>query len=378
MAELEKVTAELAKVRLANKQTGPFAIRVRDEELTTTLKNIILSYWSKIDRKKDFFPAPQPVSLERRDLTNLVNSEYLVCVKSDGMRFLMVCYSGKTYMTDRAFKFYQVRQNFNNEQLYGVKEIKGLVGGIFDGELVKNKRENWQYVIHDCICISGKDISQYMFPERYNEVTRLIEDIWIAKDSEFRISGKQFFPFRQLKLLNQMINEDKLDHKTDGLIFTPQNKKIGTGTQYDLYKWKPRHLHTFDFKIQTYKDALDIPDNFDFSEDLDTFIKQHGRVPGKVAAYVNNSGKHELYASIRPGDESEKLFLNALHEKCPEFVDGNIVECEFDENAEIYVPIKIRNDKTHPNSKYTVRKTLNNIIENITVDELIDLSEPGV
>ena len=50
-------------------------------------------------------------------------------------------------------------------------------------------------------------------------------------------------------MLNKLINEDKLDHKTDGLIFTPKNKKVGSHTQYDLFKWKPRNLHTFDFKI---------------------------------------------------------------------------------------------------------------------------------
>ncbi len=367
----------LIRVRLANKETGPYAFKVLDEPLLITLRSIVLNFWSKIDRKKDFFPAPQPVSLERRDLANLVDLDYLVCVKSDGMRFLMVCYSNKTYMVDRAFKFYQVRQKFNNIELYGVKETDGLVGGIFDGELVKNKQEKWQYVIHDCICMAGQDISQSMFPERYSEVTRLVEDIWIAKDSEFRISGKQFFPFRQLKMLDQMIIESKLDHRTDGLIFTPLNKKVGTGTQYDLYKWKPRKLHTFDFKIQTYKDSLPIHENFNFEKDLDQFIRRNGRVPGRVAAYVNNNGKHELYASIPPQDESEKLFLDALSENCQGFIDGNIVECEYDETSETFKPVKIRSDKTHPNSKYTIRKTLNNITENITVEELIGLSEPG-
>jgi len=371
----------LPEVRLANKETGPHAIKVTDENKLTTLRNIVLNYWVKADHKKEFFPAPQPVSLERRDLSNLVDMEYLVCVKSDGMRFLMVCYSGETYMVDRAFKFYTVKQNFKIPELYGIDTDKDnlpeLVGGIFDGELVKNNQEKWQYVIHDCVCMEGKDISQYMFPQRYAEVTRLVEDVWVAAGSEFRISGKQFFPFRQLRMLDKMITENKLDHKTDGLIFTPKDKKIGTGTQYDLYKWKPRKLHTFDFKIQTYKDCLPIPSGFDFEQkSLEIFIKQHGRVPGRVAAYVNNNGKHELYASIPPHDESEKFFLDALSENCPGFIDGNIVECEYDEIAETFKPIKIRADKTHPNSKYTIRKTLNNITENITVEELIGLSEP--
>ena len=125
------------EIRLANKETGPISHKVVDEEQLIILKNAVLNYWSKLERKKDYFPAPQPVSLERRDLNNLIYNDYLVCVKSDGMRFLMVSYSGKTYMVDRAFKFYQVKQNFHS--LYPDGTCEDLVGGIFDGELVKNR-----------------------------------------------------------------------------------------------------------------------------------------------------------------------------------------------------------------------------------------------
>lgn len=356
------------ETRLANRENGPIAIKIADDN--HVFKNIIMSFWP--EQKKDCFPAPQPVSLERRDLDNLLKMDYTVCVKSDGMRFILMCYEGKTYMADRAFKFYEVKLNFNEKLLYNNQEP---LGGLFDGELVKNIQDKWQFVIHDCIYINGKNMTQCTFNERYAEVIKLVEEIWISEGSDFRISSKQFFPFRKkLSMLVKMINEHKLDHKTDGLIFNPIKEKIGTGTQYRLYKWKPRNLHTFDFKVHIYEDSLPVPKKFNVETDLDNFIKVHGRVPGRVTAYVNTNGKHEIYASTMPGEESEKLFLAALKENCPEFVNGNIVECEYDEVDDIFRPIKIRNDKTHPNSKFTIKKTLNNITENITIEELLELS----
>jgi hypothetical protein len=57
------------KVRLANRDSGPSAIRITDEELLETLRNLILSHWQITD-ERDFFPAPQPVSLNAEIFLN--------------------------------------------------------------------------------------------------------------------------------------------------------------------------------------------------------------------------------------------------------------------------------------------------------------------
>lgn len=339
------------KIRLANRDTGPMSIRIYDEELLKTLRKIILNHWKTTD-DEDFFPAPQPVSLERRDLSKLIEHEYLVCAKSDGMRFLLVCYGGNSYMVDRAFKFYKVNLNFKNDELYNSNgPYDDMLGGIFDGELVLNKQGKWQYVIHDCVNIHGKDISKYIFPPRYSEVIKLTCDYWIAEGSEFRITSKQFFPFKQLSLLNRLIKEDKLDHKTDGIICTPKNEKVGSHTQYNLFKWKPRELHTFDFKIVKNQDG--------------------------IMAYVNKKGVHIPHAAAPRGSKEEKIFVDGLTKNCPEFTNNAIVECDYDDVNDVYTPIKLRLDKTHPNSYFTVKKTICNIKENISMEELIELGNPN-
>ncbi len=332
------------EIKLANREFGPKSTRIVDEELLKTLKKIILHHWQLTNDERDFFPAPQPVSLDRSNLMELTRTPYLICAKSDGMRFLLLCYKESSYMVDRSFKFYKVKLMFRNDKLYTPGND---LGGIFDGELILNNKNKWQYVIHDCININGKDISRSSLPDRRVEIEKMTNDYWIPEGSEFRITSKQFFPLKKLYLLNELIKEKKLDHKTDGIIFTPRNKKVGSHTQHDLFKWKPRELHTFDFKITKGFDG--------------------------ITAFINKNGTHTEYARAPPNSEDEKIFLEKLATNCPEFINGSIVECEYDEKKDMYIPIKLRLDKTHPNSFFTINKTLTNIKENITVEELIGL-----
>jgi hypothetical protein len=174
--------------------------------------------------------------------------------------------------------------------------------------------------------------------------------IGFLKVRNLELQVNNFSHSNNLVFLNRLIQEDKLDHKTDGIICTPKNKKVGSHTQYDLFKWKPRNLHTFDFKIVKGSDG--------------------------ITAYVNKNGIHVPYASAPHGSQEELIFLEGLSKNCPEFTNNTIVECDYDDINDIYTPIKLRLDKTHPNSFFTVKKTLCNIKENISMDELIELSNP--
>lgn len=337
------------EIRLANRKTGPVSYRVYDDDLVKKLKKIVLNHW-KTSNEKDFFPAPQPISLERRDLSKLVDYEYFVCAKSDGMRFLLMCYGGSCYMVDRAFKFYEVTLKFKNKDLYESEEpYEDKLGGIFDGELVLNNDKEWQYVIHDCVNINGNIVSHLFLNKRLEAIKKLTSDYFIQENSEFNIKTKQFFTFKNLYLLEKFISRNQIDHKTDGIIFTPKNKKVGSQTQYDLFKWKPRQLQTFDFKIVKNSEG--------------------------ITAYVNKDEEHIPYATAVTGSPEEKLFLEGLEKNCEGFTNNSIVECDYDNINDSFIPVKIRMDKTHPNSLYTVKKTFSNIKEDITMRELLQLAQ---
>jgi hypothetical protein len=338
-------------IRLANSETGPIAIPVTDVLAVKNIRNIVLGYWPR--RRNDYFPGPQPVSLERRDLFKLKKFPYLVCVKSDGMRFMMLCTKrtdepsgNKCYMIDRAFRPFEVVQSFSDIVYKNT---------LFDGELVKMKNGVWTYVIHDCVSFKGEDVSQLDFNKRYACVSATIETFLNtaepSKDS-FPIVMKKFVPFNEIKTLIEMESRNEISHPTDGLIFTPVMLPIGTNAQYTLFKWKSIKLHTFDFKITN--------------------------EPDKYVAFVNNKGVLSAFASVSKDSAQGKDFGEKLASLTnPKYESGMIVECEYNSKTSCFDPLFVRTDKTHPNGLYTVDKTLLNIRENITIEELSTLHGPN-
>lgn len=339
---MSETIAAVSTVRLANTENGPVATPVTNQGVLGTLRGIVLGYWPK--RKNDFFPGPQPVSLERRDLFKLRKFPYLVCVKSNGMRFMMLCTTineqSKCYMIDRAFRFYEVPQCFD-KAIYS--------NTLFDGELVRSNSGQWVYIIHDCISFSGDDVSQMDFNKRYSYVSTAIETFWEPIDSNvFPIEIKKFVTFDKIRSLLESEKRGEIAHPTDGLIFTPVMLPIGTNAQYTLFKWKSIKLHTFDFKIT--------------------------EEPTKYVAHVNKKGTLVPFASVVKSSPQGEDFGNRLESlKDPKFESGAIVECEYNTGSQCFNPLFIRTDKTHPNGLYTVEKTLLNIQENITIEELANL-----
>jgi len=308
--------------RLADKENGPKAEKIKNDNII----NFILENWNLTEVT---FPGPQPVSLERKDLEQVKTKDYLVCVKSDGMRFIMIIYDGIAYMMDRSVKCFKINLNF-----------KVIKFGIFDGELVYTKDLKWQYIIHDCINYDKVNVSENILTDRLKYVNLLLDD-FIIDTSDFEITNKQFCGTKEIQtLLNSNIN-----HAIDGLIFTPIYKRVGKFTQYDLLKWKERH--TFDLKIH-------VNDK-------------------KISAYINQNTYEKLYGDVPIDSFAGKLFMKKL-EELPTFKNDCIVECEYYEKYEndthVYIPIKIRHDKIYPNSYTTVQKTILNVKENITIDEL--------
>lgn len=351
----------MSYVKLANSLNGPNALLVNDPSTNNILKKLVLGFWP--ERKNDFFPAPQPVSLERRDLFKLKKFQYLACVKSDGMRFLMICFRSKDsvnkcYMADRAFRFYEVNQKFD-DKVYTTDGSGGTPGSVFDGELIQTRNilgeQNWTYIIHDCINFCGENVSHKTFTERYECVDFFVLTC-TTQDPKFtfNIQTKKFVKYSDLyKLVDLMSDEigtdvDHINHHTDGIIFTPVNLGIGMHTQHTMFKWKPRELNTFDFKI------------------LETETD--------IIAQVNDQKTVKDFASVDKNTENGRTFLNKL-KSIQDYTPGCIVECDYNEVTECYEPIIVRTCKNHPNGLYTVEKTHINIRENITIEELVRLSK---
>ena len=119
---------------------------------------------------------------------------------------------------------------------------------------------------------------------------------------------------------------NSFEYETDGLVFTPVNDPIRSGTHETMFKWKPRDRITIDFELKLGKDL---------------FVQDRG-TPYKEA---------ELHLQNRRGD----------------LPDGTIVECGY--GALGFFVEKIRTDKTYANNRRTYFRTLVNLRENIQLSE---------
>lgn len=335
---------------LCNEPDGPLLVEIKEQKVVAHIKKKIVSCWTKL-KDPDNFPGPQPVSLERNEIIKLSKYPYAVCEKTDGMRyFLLSC------------RIDNLNLNFIIDRKFSVFEAPGawscassFEGTLLDGEIVRDKEGNFIYYPHDCILRGGINYSMENFKKRY-EHTKEISILWrTISTSLFSINFKKI---TNLTNLSELLKESSTSHAVDGLIFTPIGLPVQTGTQHSLIKWKMPDKHTFDFEVEKKGQRLDL-----YLFDKMSLIKF------KTLNKRTASGRRFFQAL----DNLEEFSLENLSLKESKPPTRFIVECEIVDGD--YIPIKTRPDKTRPNSVRTVQRTLQNIEENITVVELLEISK---
>jgi hypothetical protein len=133
----------------------------------------------------------------------------------------------------------------------------------------------------------------------------LVKPIWAVHNMQYAIEWQ-----KEMKL------------ETDGMVFTPLHACVPKYQSPHVFKWKPPELHTVDFLVRS--GTLYVCDE-----------------RGKIVSYE--------------GRISQTLFENAIH------------ECKW--NVDHWVPVKLRGDKSTPNSKFVVERTRECIHENLQLIE---------
>ena len=169
------------------------------------------------------FCGAQPVSIERKHFKQLLQNEYVVCEKTDGVRhFLIREDSGDPYLMNRACVATPVT-------------VRIPKNTYLDGELVGT-----DFLVYDAMMIDGQDICDLSLTQRMEHAQKLIKKIPFVK-GKFRLVAKNHVPLKDIGTLDP--------HKpgVDGLIFTPVNEPVRYGTHETLFKWKPPEHITVDF-----------------------------------------------------------------------------------------------------------------------------------
>ncbi len=279
------------------------------DRMNESLIQFVYKAWRIHEGCRDnWFPGPQPISIERRHFPLLKKSEYLVCEKTDGVRHFLVAFDDagekKVALVNRSFAATYYKYTLPKDTL-------------LDGELVtRTSDQKLVFLVHDAVMIRGESLIDAPLTERLDKARALCRTI-ISK-TPFVTMVKTMYPLGEIAKL-----DEKSHFVTDGLIFTPVNEPIRTGTHETLFKWKPREHITIDFLIKN---------------NTDLYIQERGRL-------------------IQEASTLQK-------EKYP---DDTIVECDYGPDG--WRIIKVRTDKTYPNNRRTFLRTIVNLREDIQRSE---------
>jgi len=256
------------------KQLVPSHSIVTDEAEKQFYWSRLLAAWGVRDDRRlaspTFFPGCHPRSISQRLAPQLRRGEYAICLKSDGVRYVLfltlrrggeggegVEGAGVALMVDRSRNMYEV-------EVCAPEEFFSR-GTLLEGELVWRQPDEKQLVfqVFDCVCLKGRRMTDRPFSARLDAATRAVrlsddireaaqEDdaavdarvleadavVMLHFDPPISMRPKVFVDRRHaVRLWSERAD---CEHRVDGIIL--QNLRapyrVGTSNDGEIFKWK--------------------------------------------------------------------------------------------------------------------------------------------
>ncbi|KTW30946.1 mRNA guanylyltransferase [Pneumocystis jirovecii RU7] len=327
-----------------------------------------------LQRSNDSFPGSQPVSFSKCHIQTLMNNDYYLCEKSDGLRALLYVIAEKdsfkkswekVYLIDRKNDYYQVSnlhfpvlndpsfRNFHNDTL-------------LDGELILDEYEEGRrilrYLVFDCLSVQGKLLLNKPLDKRLGYLKENILNplnAFCSKYSHFIQNMPFSIEFKRMELSYaiEMMFKDiipSLRHKNDGLIFTCLNAPYTCGTDETLLKWKPPNENSVDFLLNLQFPLLPGSLNDYNYDSMPKF---------KLSVWEGGNKYSEMYDMYVSPEEWEQM--KALGEP----LNHRLVECICDSKKR-WRFYRFRDDKSHGNFIDVVLNVLKSIDDGVDKEEL--------
>ncbi|GAW83070.1 mRNA capping enzyme [Plasmodium gonderi] len=129
--------------------------------------------------KRKGFPGSNPVSLTKHNIKNLLNKDYLICEKTDGVRYFLFIASNTTFLIDRNYEIFKNDMHIPNHDDLTMKQQLTLLDGELVEDTVFNEKKGVEenkivYLIYDGLYIHRKDITSLNYLERLTNVYNFV------------------------------------------------------------------------------------------------------------------------------------------------------------------------------------------------------------
>lgn len=303
-------------------------------------------------------PASHPCSISRADLSTLHRDNYMIALKSDGIRYtLLLTTRPKTtelspvaVMIDRAQNMFEVEVLAPEEHF--------LSTTVLEGELVWQQPEErcLLFMVFDCLVDRGTSHRNAPFDERLEVATKLTrwsEELMQEQDMEQRtieteaivlchhtpkiiMRPKQFVERKYAERLWQ--ERGDFQHRVDGIILNAKGSRYVCGrAEAAVFKWKDNS-------------------SIDLRGTLQTLSHLHGSLPRTLCG--------------------RKVHVEPSRIECKE---SSITEFHVNvtDDTVVLFPTRCREDKDSPNSLKVIEATIQNVVEGITPHELsVSIKDP--
>ncbi len=312
---------------------------VNPEYFGHIINNLNIGYGNKNNFN---FPGLQVINMDREKLNYFTHypDRFLLCEKSDGVRYLLVQYkNGKCHLIGRNLEFFEIVYSEKLPPPYaGITLFNNWsIEYLLDGELIlddvdensddkaniikvqgKNKKIN--FLIFDAVVLKGSNIGFCPFKKRLEELSKVflgeygiqkyvksrgkmfidkyklelkhsfIKIDKLRKSFETAVHSptgkvislyiKDYYTFNKVEKLNEMIK--LLPHHNDGLIINVDDYPYYSGQSCEIFKWKPLDMNTIDFEIE-------------YNENINRYIlyitTKEGNVPVEILCFGSDEEK---------------------------------------------------------------------------------------
>ena len=276
-------------------------------------------------------PCAHPISLERTHIPNLTQHPYLVSIKYDGTRYLVLVRAGRVWMMGRNLVVWRGRWD---------DALLDWENTLVDVELVRSANGAMACVVIDALAVRGRNLIHEPVLSRLASVRRFVGGV-LGTHFPGGATAQRYYDIADMRCALRLTRA-RVGYPSDGMVFTPASLPYRHGRDMNMFKWKPAEMNSVD-------------------------LRYNG---GRLYVSDDNERVDEIDFGGLVEDETVPDWL----------YDGAVVECRGvvlyappDEKLNQWRPLKARDDKSEPNAQWVAKRVILSIRENITEPELVRL-----